>query len=99
MSGGLFSLTTHIQPKGEALAWGVFGGVSCIGFCISCGIKSSSLEAAGWEEEEEERENEHASHGNSQQHNCQEQFDGDATEDDPLLGHTRLAEQQPASNA
>ena len=26
LSGGLFSLATHVRPKGEALAFGVFGG-------------------------------------------------------------------------
>ncbi|GLI80814.1 hypothetical protein PoHVEF18_009171 [Penicillium ochrochloron] len=48
LSGGLFSLTSKIQPKGEAIAFGVFGAVSFIGFIISFGIRGRSLEADGW---------------------------------------------------
>lgn len=48
LSGGLFSLTAKIQPKGEALAFGVFGAVSFIGFVMSFGIRGRSLEADGW---------------------------------------------------
>ncbi|KAJ5263423.1 hypothetical protein N7478_011028 [Penicillium angulare] len=48
LSGGLFSLTSKIQPKGEALAFGVFGAVSFIGFIMSFGIRGRSLEAEGW---------------------------------------------------
>lgn len=50
LSGGLFSLTAKIQPKGEALAFGVFGAVSFIGFIMSFGIRGRSLEAEGWGE-------------------------------------------------
>lgn len=60
-AGGLFSAATKIQPKGEAMAFGVFGGISFLGFLLSFGIRSSNLEAEGWEsddsyksEEEEE---------------------------------------------
>ncbi|KAJ5166331.1 uncharacterized protein N7482_005112 [Penicillium canariense] len=48
LSGGLFSLTSKIQPKGEAIAFGVFGAVSFIGFILSFGIRGRSLEAEGW---------------------------------------------------
>lgn len=48
LSGGLFSLTSNIQPKGEAIAFGVFGAVSFIGFIMSFGIRGRSLEADGW---------------------------------------------------
>lgn len=48
LSGGLFSLTSKIQPKGEAIAFGVFGAVSFIGFIMSFGIRGRSLEAEGW---------------------------------------------------
>jgi hypothetical protein len=48
LSGGLFSLTSKIQPKGEAIAFGVFGAVSFIGFVMSFGIRGRSLEADGW---------------------------------------------------
>ena len=43
-----------MKPKGEALAFGVFGGISFVGFLMSFGIRSESLEAEGWEEEEED---------------------------------------------
>lgn len=50
LSGGLFSLTAKIQPKGEALAFGVFGAVSFIGFIMSFGIRGRSLETDGRDE-------------------------------------------------
>jgi hypothetical protein len=40
-----------VKPKGEALAFGVFGGISFIGFLLSFGIRSENLEAEGWEED------------------------------------------------
>ena len=48
-----------MQPKGEALAFGVFGGVAFIGFLLSFGIRASGLEADGFSDEgseDEERE-------------------------------------------
>lgn len=52
LSGGLFSLATRVEPKGEALAFGVFGGISFVGFLMSFGIRSDGLEAEGWDEED-----------------------------------------------
>ncbi|KAI1622917.1 major facilitator superfamily domain-containing protein [Exophiala viscosa] len=49
LSGGLFSLATKVRPKGEALAFGLFGGIAFIGFLLSFGIRSPNLEAEGWE--------------------------------------------------
>lgn len=54
LSGGLFSLTAKIQPKGEAVAFGVFGAVSFIGFIMSFGIRGRSLEAEGWVEDSDD---------------------------------------------
>jgi hypothetical protein len=51
LSGGLFSLATNVRPKGEALAWGVFGGIAFIGWLGSFGIRGESLESAEWDEE------------------------------------------------
>lgn len=51
LSGGLFSLATHVQPKGEALAWGIFGGIAFLGFLGSFGIRGQALESQEWEEE------------------------------------------------
>lgn len=47
-------MTSKIQPKGEALAFGVFGIVSFIGFLMSFGIRGRSLEADGWGEDSDE---------------------------------------------
>lgn len=54
LSGGLFSLTSKIQPKGEVLAFGVFGAVSLIGFILSFGIRGRALEAEGWGEDSDD---------------------------------------------
>jgi len=54
-----------VQPKGEALAWGVFGGISFIGFLASFGIRAENLESEEWESEEgtiEDGENEDEEH-------------------------------------
>ncbi|EGC49834.1 MFS transporter [Histoplasma capsulatum var. duboisii H88] len=48
LSGSLFTLATRIEPKGEAMAFGVFGGVAFLGFLLSFGIKANKLEAAGF---------------------------------------------------
>ncbi|KAH8811631.1 major facilitator superfamily domain-containing protein [Xylogone sp. PMI_703] len=52
LSGGLFTLATTVRPKGEALAWGVFGGIAFLGWIASFGIRGQSLESADWDEEE-----------------------------------------------
>lgn len=49
LSGGLFTVASKVRPKGEALAFGVFGGVAFIGFLLSFGIQSTDLEAEGWD--------------------------------------------------
>ncbi|GFF77919.1 hypothetical protein IFM60648_05081 [Aspergillus lentulus] len=54
LSGGLFSLASRIQPKGELLAFGVFGAVSFVGFVLSFGIKGRSLEAQDWESDDDD---------------------------------------------
>jgi hypothetical protein len=54
LSGGLFTIATRVKPKGEALAFGVFGGVAFLGFLLSFGIRSLNLEAEGWGEEDED---------------------------------------------
>lgn len=58
LSGGLFTLATNIKPKGEALAFGVFGGVTFIGFLMSFGIRGEELEGGGWDPEGESVEEE-----------------------------------------
>lgn len=52
LSGGLFSISTRVHPKGEALAWGVFGGIAFLGWIASFGIRGDELESREWDEEE-----------------------------------------------
>lgn len=52
LAGGLFTLATNVKPKGEALAFGVFGGVAFIGFLMSFGIRGEELEGGVWDAEE-----------------------------------------------
>lgn len=52
ISGALFSAATKVHPKGEALAFGVFGGISFIGFLLSFGIRGAGLEAEGFSEDD-----------------------------------------------
>ncbi|EPE26696.1 MFS general substrate transporter [Glarea lozoyensis ATCC 20868] len=58
LSGGLFSLSTQIHPKGEALAWGTFGGIAFLGWLFSFGIRGEELEDADWEGSESHDEEE-----------------------------------------
>lgn len=55
MSGSLFSLSIHVQPKGEALAWGLFAGISLAGWLGTYAIHAEGLESTddGFEDEEE----------------------------------------------
>lgn len=52
LAGGLFSLATKVEPKGEALAFGVFGGIAFVGFLMSLWIRGQSLESEGLDERE-----------------------------------------------
>lgn len=61
VSGGLFTLSTNIHPKGEALAWSLFGGLAICGWGASLFIKGADLESDDWEgQEDEEVEGEQA---------------------------------------
>jgi hypothetical protein len=73
-SGGLFSAGTRVGHKGEALAFGLFGGIAFVGFLLSFGIRGRQLEDDEFNEEEGSDEE---SHGD----------DEDSTA--PLLGHDR----------
>lgn len=55
VSGSLFSLSIHVQPKGEALAWGLFGGIALAGWLGTYAIHGEGLESTddGYEEEGE----------------------------------------------
>ncbi|KAF2712109.1 MFS transporter-like protein [Pleomassaria siparia CBS 279.74] len=56
ISGSLFTASTKIDTKGEALAFGIFAGVSFLGFLLSFGIRGEYLEAEGWSESDEEED-------------------------------------------
>lgn len=58
ISGSLFTAATKIQPKGEALPFGLFAGISLLGFFLSFGIRGENLEAEGWSDEEEDEDEE-----------------------------------------
>ncbi|KAK8104420.1 Major facilitator superfamily transporter [Apiospora kogelbergensis] len=62
VSGSLFTLSVHVQPKGELLAWGLFGGITLLGWFASFGIRAHGLESTddGFEDVEEEVADEEA---------------------------------------
>jgi hypothetical protein len=64
LSGGLFSIATRIEPKGEALAWGVFGGIAFVGWLVSFGIRGEELESGDLEEESGSQEEDEESSEN-----------------------------------
>ncbi|KAL2022928.1 hypothetical protein VTK56DRAFT_4143 [Thermocarpiscus australiensis] len=57
LSGGLFTLSTRVRPKGEALAWGIFAGVTLLGWACSFAIRGKGLESAEWVDPESEPNN------------------------------------------
>lgn len=48
LSGGLFTLSRRVRPKGEALAWGLFAGIALLGWAGTLTIRGSGLESADW---------------------------------------------------
>ena len=38
-----------MRPKGEALAWGLFAGITLFGWAASFAIRGTGLESAEWE--------------------------------------------------
>jgi hypothetical protein len=60
ISGAIFSASTKIQPKGEALAFGLFGGIAFLGFLLSFGIRNEQLETEDWEGETDRSESENS---------------------------------------
>jgi hypothetical protein len=57
-----------VRPKGEAVAFGIFGGVSLIGFLLSFGIRSRDLEAAGWSEPNDDDDDEENNKSDDDEH-------------------------------
>ena len=64
-----------MQPKGEAVAFGLFGGIAFVGFLLSFGIRSEDLEAEEWDE------------GSDEEHDDEEEQHGGGSSSSPLLGH------------
>ncbi|KAH6885219.1 major facilitator superfamily domain-containing protein [Thelonectria olida] len=62
VSGALFTLSTRIHPKGEALVWSLFGGICLLGWAASLFIKRAGLESDDWvgSDSEHQPENETA---------------------------------------
>ncbi|KAF4779117.1 major facilitator superfamily transporter [Colletotrichum scovillei] len=53
VSGSLFTLSTRVHPKGEALVWGIFGGIALLGWIGSLAIRNRGLESDDWVGEED----------------------------------------------
>ncbi len=53
LSGGLYTASNYVRPKGEALAWGLFAGIALAGWLGSYAIHGEGLESTddGYEEE------------------------------------------------
>ncbi|KAI1351046.1 major facilitator superfamily transporter [Xylaria sp. FL0043] len=58
LSGALFTASTHVRPKGEGLAWGIFAGIALCGWLATYAIRGNGLESTddGFEEHEDEEE-------------------------------------------
>ncbi|RFU80213.1 mfs transporter [Trichoderma arundinaceum] len=61
-SGGLFTLSMGIHPKGEALAWSLFGGLAFLGCVGSFFIRGDGLESDDWYGEDGEDEGDDGDH-------------------------------------
>ncbi|KAB5517388.1 major facilitator superfamily transporter [Coniochaeta sp. 2T2.1] len=58
LSGALFTLSEGVQPKGEALAWGLFAGIALAGWVGTLFIRGHGLESDDWEGDDEETDEE-----------------------------------------
>jgi hypothetical protein len=58
-SGGLFTLSMGVHPKGEALAWGIFGFLALVGWLCTLAVRGGHLESgdyvAGSDQDDPER--------------------------------------------
>lgn len=77
ISGALFSAATHVRPRGEALAFGLFGGIAGAGFLLSLGIRGADLESDDWDEEDDE---------DADAEDEEEGVEGREEEERPLMG-------------
>ncbi|KAJ2985633.1 hypothetical protein NUW58_g5428 [Xylaria curta] len=60
ISGAIFTASTHVRPKGEALAWGLFAGIALIGWLATYAIRGHGLESTddGFEDQEDHNHSE-----------------------------------------
>lgn len=56
LSGGIFTLSMRVRPKGEALAWGLFSGIALAGWLGAFLIRGSDLESEDWVGQDDEEE-------------------------------------------
>ncbi|KUI64242.1 hypothetical protein VM1G_11026 [Cytospora mali] len=77
-SGGLFTLSMRVQPKGELLAWGLFGGVALVGWVWTMFIRGGKLESDDYVGDDGDA-------GES---------DGEQEEDAPIIANDEEHEQQ-----
>jgi hypothetical protein len=52
----LFTLSVHIKPKGEALAWCLFGGLALLGWLGSIFVRRDGLESDDWVGDDQDNE-------------------------------------------
>ena len=58
LSGGLFTLSSRIEHKGELLAWGLFAGITIVGYFMALAIDGRNLESEdGGEHREQGQDN------------------------------------------
>lgn len=60
LSGALFTLSEGVEPKGEALAWGLFAGIALAGWFGTWFIRGHGLESDDWEGDDGETTDEEA---------------------------------------
>lgn len=67
VSGGLFTLSMGIHPKGEALAWTLFGGLALVGWIASMFIRGEGLESDDWQGDDDDNSDSNSEDGARQQ--------------------------------
>ncbi|TPX11134.1 uncharacterized protein E0L32_007995 [Thyridium curvatum] len=68
VSGALFTASTRIKPKGELLAWGLFAGITLVGWLGSLTIRGDGLESDDWVGDDEEDSDEDHEDGSDAEH-------------------------------
>lgn len=56
LSGGLFTLSSKIEHKGELLAWGLFAGITIVGYFMAMAVDGRNLESEDGGEHGEHRQ-------------------------------------------